>query len=97
MTWQCAELTYPAEHASAAGHFPGNPILPGALLLDGILATIAPAAEVTIRSAKFLRPARPGERLSLRWRALATQAIHFECEGASGIAATGTLAFFRHE
>jgi 3-hydroxymyristoyl/3-hydroxydecanoyl-(acyl carrier protein) dehydratase len=30
-------LRLPADHPSVEGHFPGNPIFPGAVLLDEIL------------------------------------------------------------
>lgn len=49
------------------GHFPGQPVLPGALLLDWALATLVPAgaAPVRVRSAKFIAPVQPGCTLGL--------------------------------
>lgn len=32
------EVTIPLDHASFPGHFPGNPILPGVLLLERVMA-----------------------------------------------------------
>ena len=66
----------------APGHFPGNPMIPGALLLDQVIAAIAGPhcdAPVVIRSAKFLRIVRPGEHLDLRWQALGDGRVKFEC------------------
>jgi 3-hydroxymyristoyl/3-hydroxydecanoyl-(acyl carrier protein) dehydratase len=89
------DLVFSADHPTAAGHFPGNPILPGALLLDSIMLAVSRgigAPSVTIQSAKFLRPVRPGDRLRVAW---ATKGVdtHFSCSfAASGeIAVSGTL------
>lgn len=67
-----------------AGHFPGNPIVPGALLLEAVLQAIEAQAGArfsacAIRSAKFLHPVRPGERVEIRWTPLASGEIKFEC------------------
>jgi acyl-CoA synthetase (AMP-forming)/AMP-acid ligase II len=76
-------LSFPPEHAAFAGHFPGNPIVPGVLLLDESLRSVASACgvavtECAIVTAKFLSPARPGEDLRL----------HFEPAGASRVTFT---------
>ncbi len=34
-------LQFAASHPCGAGHFPGNPVIPGALLLDEVLNRIA--------------------------------------------------------
>ena len=36
-------LNFPATHPVFAGHFPGHPMVPGALLLDAVLHAIAQA------------------------------------------------------
>jgi 3-hydroxymyristoyl/3-hydroxydecanoyl-(acyl carrier protein) dehydratase len=94
--WQSAELHFPSDHPTVAGHFPSNPIVPGALMLDEVVAAIAGEAGdsgVLIRAAKFLRPVCPGERVNLRWQAIAGGAVKFECRlaGQDGLAMTGTL------
>jgi 3-hydroxymyristoyl/3-hydroxydecanoyl-(acyl carrier protein) dehydratase len=95
--WHSTEILIPADHPTAPGHFPGNPILPGALLLDLVVASIAGERDgdaVQIKSAKFLQPVRPGARIALRWQALAG-GIQFECNvaGQSGPVMTGVFAF----
>ncbi len=63
-------LTIPADHPAFAGHFPGNPIVPGVVLLDEALHALAthenvPIAGCTIAAGKFLSTVRPGEALTL--------------------------------
>lgn len=94
---QSAEIHFAPDHPTAAGHFPGNPIIPGALLLDEIVCAITEYADgaraTAIRSAKFFRPVRPGESVRLSWRSLTNGAIAFECHvsGDETLAATGTI------
>lgn len=91
-----AERRLDPAHPAAEGHFPGNPIIPGAVLLDEILSAMAASgvpALCQLRAAKFLEPVRPGARLVIRWRAGRDGEIRFEALLEGGRAAvTGTLA-----
>src|ERR1700732_2510172 len=63
-------ITIAPEHPALAGHFPGAPILPGVLLLDEMVRAVeqerAPAGtRWRIGAAKFVKPVRPGETLTL--------------------------------
>ncbi|MES2822091.1 MAG: hypothetical protein V4732_00720 [Pseudomonadota bacterium] len=61
-------FSVPADHACYADHFPGNPLVPGALLLKWILATIENKyqCKVTLlKSVKFLAPVKPGDDLQI--------------------------------
>jgi 3-hydroxymyristoyl/3-hydroxydecanoyl-(acyl carrier protein) dehydratase len=90
-----ADILFAADHPVAAGHFPGNPIIPGALLLDEILTAIGGVAggNAVIKSAKFFRPLRPGEGVRVEWRDLAGGVKKFECflRGAEALVACGTI------
>lgn len=67
------EVVFAADHPVFAGHFPGHPIVPGALLLAEGLQALARAGALcgpcTVSNAKFLSPVRPGERVLIRWQA----------------------------
>jgi len=61
-----ADLRIPADHPAIPGHFPGNPLVPGVVLLDAVLD----AAEIFlggrfglsgVPQAKFPASLRPGE------------------------------------
>lgn len=95
-------LHFAVGHPAFAGHFPGQPMVPGALLLDAVIQAIAraqPAPSAApgqpfvrqITSAKFLSPVLPGETLSLTWQPGATGSTRFAiCCGLRQIA-SGTL------
>lgn len=91
--WQTRNILIPDDHPTAAGHFPGRPIVPGALLLDAVVASIADAqGGIMIRTAKFLRPLRHGTPLQLRWQEAGSALFRFECLGPDGVVLAGMLA-----
>ena len=76
------EMRFSTDHPTAAGHFPGNPIIPGAVLLDEVLRALTSGAAVeryAIRSVKFLQPVRPGDAMLIRWDTQADGETTFEC------------------
>jgi 3-hydroxymyristoyl/3-hydroxydecanoyl-(acyl carrier protein) dehydratase len=87
---QTLDLQFPADHPTAAGHFPGNPIIPGAMLLDavGLALGISPTQ---VRAAKFLRPVRPGETVQLAWETQAGGETRFTCQLDGATVLTGTI------
>ncbi len=70
-------LSFAADHPVGAGHFPGHPIVPGALLLDRVLDALAQtqgaAAAIAweVRSAKFPAPVVPGQSVDVACTAAA--------------------------
>lgn len=94
------ELRFSPDHPTAAGHFPGRPIIPGALLLDAVRhAIFGPAGDAggcKMRSVKFLHPVRPGDAMRIDWREAGDE-THFECTilEIQKIALTGSLSVDR--
>lgn len=62
------DLQIPSDHPAYAGHFPGQPILPGVVLLDAAQRLIESTQGVVLSGlavAKFHSPSLPGEALVL--------------------------------
>jgi len=79
------EKIFPGDHPALPGHFPGNPIIPGAVLLSEATEAIAqdlaaPPGSIQVRSAKFLRPVRPGDRVLIRFDRDERDGIRFSCD-----------------
>lgn len=59
------EVRVAADHPALQGHFPGNPIVPGVVLLDAVIANVELATGrgiARIEQAKFHSALRPDER-----------------------------------
>ena len=97
MAEQVAEFRIRADEPAVDGHFPGNPIVPGAVLLREVLRILSPhpdAALSDIRSARFFHPVRPGGCMVLRWELQADGNIAFRCcTAASGMELAERCAF----
>ena len=78
------ERVFQPDHPASRGHFPGNPIIPGAVLLSETLLAIEAAlgarlAPFQITSAKFLHPARPGDRVVIEFSRTPRAEVRFAC------------------
>lgn len=73
-----------ADHPCLAGHFPGDPIVPGVLILDHVLAAIeamrsapgtdkrqGPLGPLRLPQVKFVQPLRPGQAAEIQLDAIA--------------------------
>lgn len=64
------EINFAADHPAARGHFPGNPIIPGAVLLSEAVRAVGTATHIdlsrcSVSAAKFPAPSRPGDRVAI--------------------------------
>lgn len=84
-----------ADHPAIAGHFPGDPLVPGVLILEevfeALVETIGPARLVGVRSVKFLAPVRPEETFEVRFHDEGDQRYAFTCSRDGQILARGSL------
>ena len=93
-----AAFDIPADHPAFDGHFPGQPILPGVVLLSLVMQALdrqpalrAPlGATPVIDSVKFLAPVRPGSRLVVTLDA-AGRGVGFDVHDGSRCVARGKL------
>ncbi len=72
------------DHPACAGHFPGNPIVPGAWLLAAVLEQIASAGgreldRPVVKSAKFFHPVRPGDSVDIDYALSDAGEVRFQC------------------
>ena len=95
---QVFTLSFARDHACAIGHFPENPIIPGAVVLGDVVATICdaqrlPVTSFGVSSAKFFHPVRPGDIVAVSWQKRSNTEIHFDCllDGTATVVLTGLL------
>jgi 3-hydroxyacyl-[acyl-carrier-protein] dehydratase len=91
---QRVELCVAADHPAFAGHFPGHPIVPGALLIDLAIRAVAQATGRQISAvaqAKFLSPALPGEALAVVFD-VSADSVRFDIESTASESASRKLA-----
>ena len=91
---------FPADSPFLEGHFPGNPVVPGAMML-GYLADCLSGVGLAIdrvRRMKFRRPLPPGRAIEVKLVERDGEAS-VEFRDADGVVASGTLVLrpFRHE
>ena len=87
-----AWLEFPVDHPALAGHFPGEPIVPGALLLDEALHAVArQGRRWRIASVKFHRIVRPLEPLQLECLEGPAGDLQLTIRSAAGPAMTALL------
>ncbi len=92
-----AEFAIAADDPCLDGHFPGRPLVPGAVLLAETIAALAAlaggdAALAALEGVKFRRPVAPGEVVSVRASATAG-GLAFAAHVGPALALSGTARF----
>jgi 3-hydroxyacyl-[acyl-carrier-protein] dehydratase len=93
-----AQGRIPADHPSLAGHFPGNPIVPGVLLLHELLATIQDQWNVAPgpiywSAVKFTASLRPEEPFVMTVETTDGERIVFAITRGDTTIASGSLRY----
>ena len=86
-------LQIDAAHPALAGHFPGNPIVPGVVVLERVAAALRAwrGERVEKLDAKFVQPLRPGEAATIALDREGAR-VRFEVTDVEGkLLARGTL------
>ncbi|MBL8299900.1 MAG: hydroxymyristoyl-ACP dehydratase [Rhodanobacteraceae bacterium] len=81
----------PAAHPCLAGHFPGNPVVPGVVVLDAVAAALRQCHDQRItgfRAVKFVAPLLPEQDAALELD-LAGQRLRFRVTRGSDLIASG--------
>ncbi len=71
-----------SDHPALPGHFPGNPVVPGVVLLDEAFALILLAhcgrTLAGLPAVKFTAPVGPDQPIDVAWRSI-SDGVEFAC------------------
>ncbi len=88
-------LHVPASHPSLPGHFPGNPIVPGALLLslaiDALQTEFGPFLLAGLPKVRFLQPLCAEQVFRVEGEQRTTGSLRFRCVRDEAVIAEGVL------
>ena len=82
-----------ASHPALPGHFPGNPVVPGVVLLDHLIVAIARVwglHVIGLPQVKFLRPLRPEQQAQTQLEREAGR-VRFKITAGENVIASGML------
>ena len=87
-------ISIPADHPSLLGHFPGEPIVPGALLLDEIVSLAERRGAWVVENViamKFHKPLTPETRFIVLLSAPKDSIVDFVCTIEDELLANGRI------
>jgi 3-hydroxyacyl-[acyl-carrier-protein] dehydratase len=87
-----------ADHPSLAGHFPGEPLVPGVVILDEVVAALREwrhDSQLTgVQIVKFLAPLKPEQPFTISLSVTGEDSgdVSFHCDVNEGVIVEGRLA-----
>lgn len=90
-----SQFTIEYGHPALEGHFPGNPVVPGVVLLDHAMALLESVhgdfmTPIEVPRVKFLRPVLPGQTVRVSSEQVGTR-LAFVCEVDGEVVIDGQL------
>lgn len=71
-------------HPSLEGHFPGNPVVPGVVVLDEVISALSrwqPKAQCRgFTAVKFNAPLMPGQAFTIEFTEVGSRRVKFSCQ-----------------
>lgn len=89
-----AEYIIPVDHASLAGHFPRNPVIPGVVIMEKVLDTISQQktySSYKIVMVKFLQPLIPPATLTVVLSESSGKKFNFKAMVETDVIANGII------
>jgi 3-hydroxyacyl-[acyl-carrier-protein] dehydratase len=84
-----------SNHPSLPGHFPGNPVVPGVVILDEVLDALEQWQPQWIiegfTTVKFLQPLLPDEPFNIEFEQSKASRVKFQCKKQQTVFATGII------
>ena len=88
-------LCIPATHPSLPGHFPGQPVVPGVVILDAVQQAIEAAVgalpALDLPQVKFTQPLLPGEAAEIHVESPAPGRWRFRVSRENALLASGEI------
>lgn len=91
-----AVINFSPQHPALAGHFPGNPIIPGVMILDLVLNYFLekyPNDNIAgFNYVKFIKPLAPQESLNVTLTSISSHRVGFTCCKGTDIYVKGEIS-----